>query len=112
MSRSDEERLRDISRASERAREIVRGGEQAYRDEWMRGLAAERLLHIIGEAASKLSDDTRSRYPEIPWDEMRSFRNFITHEYHKIDSKRIWLTLENHIPVLAKALAEGPFSGP
>ena len=37
--------------------------------------ATIRELEIIGEATAKVSDDVKGRYPEIPWQQIKAFRN-------------------------------------
>jgi uncharacterized protein with HEPN domain len=59
----------------------------ADRDE--QALAAFRLL-IIGENASKLSDELRLRHSELPWRRIIAFRNIMAHEYHRADPILIW----------------------
>ena len=60
MTRADELRIADIAEAAEELAEVVRVGRQAFLDSAIRLRAAERLLEIIGEAASNLSEQTES----------------------------------------------------
>lgn len=46
-------------------------------------------LTVLGEAAKTVSDEMRSRDPEIPWAEMAMMRDKIVHHYHGID----WATV-------------------
>lgn len=104
MSRSDEERISDILTAAELASKIAAEGHQALVSNWKNIPAAERALHIIGEAATKLSDDALARYPDVPWRKIRRFRTLITHEYHKVDQQTLWETLEKEVPALVEML--------
>lgn len=52
-------------------------------------------LSIIGENANKLSDDIKARHPDVPWTAMYSFRNVVSHEYHRINPERAWDALES-----------------
>jgi uncharacterized protein with HEPN domain len=47
--------------------------------------AVVRRIEIIGEAARRVSEETRARYPQIPWREMTSMRNLVIHEYDVVD---------------------------
>jgi uncharacterized protein with HEPN domain len=38
-----------------------------------------RNLEVIGEASSRLPDEFRDRYPEIPWTRIIGLRNRIVH---------------------------------
>ncbi len=42
--------------------------------------AVVRRIEIIGEAARRVSTETRSQYPEIEWREMTGMRNLVIHE--------------------------------
>ena len=50
MSRSDEERLGDIVEAARRLAEITSAGWESFSSDWMPRAAAERMMHVIGEA--------------------------------------------------------------
>jgi len=53
-------------------------------DEILRN-AILRQLSVVGEAASCLSDDMRGRLADIPWREIRGFRNIAVHAYFSLD---------------------------
>lgn len=53
-------------------------------DEILRN-AVLRQLSVVGEAASCLSDDVRGRLADIPWREIRGFRNIAVHAYFSLD---------------------------
>jgi uncharacterized protein with HEPN domain len=40
---------------------------------------------IIGEATAKLPLAVREAYPEVPWEKMQAMRNFVFHEYFRVD---------------------------
>lgn len=42
--------------------------------------AVERNLEIIGEAARRVSEETRNNNPDIPWRSIVALRNIIAHE--------------------------------
>lgn len=55
--------------------------------------AIVRQFEILGEASIHVSDDIKFKYPKIEWDRMRRFRNFLIHEYFRIDNDQIWTTI-------------------
>jgi uncharacterized protein with HEPN domain len=57
-------------------------------------------LQIIGEAASKISDEIQIKYPSISWSQIVGLRNIIVHEYFGIDLEEIWNTVFIDIPNL------------
>ena len=61
-------------------------------------------LMIVGEAASKLSEETRAKYPTIPWSEIKGMRNQIVHGYAETERDTLWETATIDIPALIAAL--------
>jgi uncharacterized protein with HEPN domain len=66
--------------------------------------AIERALEIIGEAARRVSQATRSGQPETPWAGMIGFRNVLAHEYGAIDYQRLYTVVAESVPNLIVAL--------
>jgi uncharacterized protein with HEPN domain len=62
------------------------------------------LLQIIGEAARRVSDPTRDRYPSLPWKQIVGMRHRIVHEYFRVDADIVWTTATQSVPELLKAL--------
>jgi len=66
--------------------------------------AVIRRIEIIGEAARRISDETRAAHPDLPWSEMVSMRNIMIHEYDDIDLVIVWETVQNDLPSLVESL--------
>ena len=47
--------------------------------------AVIRNFEIIGEAAKRVDENIKDKYPNIPWKEMYYLRNRISHEYFGVD---------------------------
>ncbi len=62
--------------------------------------AVMRMLEIIGEAARRVSQETRDAHSEIPWSGMIGMRNRLIHEYFRIDAQKVWETVQDDIPAL------------
>ena len=62
--------------------------------------AVIRNFEIIGEAANRLPDDFKDRYPEIDWHKIRGFRNRIVHDYMGIDYSIVWQIKLEFLPGL------------
>jgi len=62
--------------------------------------ATIRELEIIGEAINNIADDIKIQYPEVLWQEIRSFRNKITHEYFGVDARIVWDIVQNELEPL------------
>src|SRR6266478_2778582 len=52
--------------------------------------AIQYNLLIIGEAASKISRDLKSRYPNVDWNSLKDFRNVLAHDYFALDTDVVW----------------------
>jgi len=63
-----------------------------------------RRLEIIGEAARRLSSDTRERLPAVPWQDYVGLRNIVIHQYDSVDLYSIWETLQHDLPALVTAV--------
>ncbi|MBW8079255.1 MAG: DUF86 domain-containing protein [Gallionella sp.] len=66
--------------------------------------AIERYVEVIGEAAGKLSQQTRDLAPDVPWSQLIGARNVIVHGYAEIEPDRIWDIVKSHVPSLRVAV--------
>ena len=66
--------------------------------------AVVRAVEVIGEAAAKVSDPTRTANPDIPWAAMVGMRNRLIHGYFDIDTEIVWKTVSLEIPTLLPRL--------
>jgi uncharacterized protein with HEPN domain len=66
--------------------------------------AVVRNLIIIGEAARQIPPEIETAFPDLPWFEMRALRNFLTHEYDRVEVNIIWDTIRNDLPPLVPLL--------
>lgn len=67
--------------------------------------ATIRELEVIGEAIKNISDDIKLQYPDVLWQEIKSFRNKITHEYFGIDIRIVWDIVQNELELLQKQVS-------
>lgn len=68
--------------------------------------AVQMNFIVLGETATKLSDDVRNTLPHIDWRAVKGFRNIIAHEYFGVDENIVWAAIKHHLPQL-KADLEG-----
>ena len=64
----------------------------------MLNLSLVRLIEIIGEAASRLPDDFRRRYADVPWRETVGMRNRLIHGYDTVDFDILWAIVQDDLP--------------
>ncbi len=67
-------------------------------------LALVKEIEIIGEAASRISDESRKALPRIPWLQIIAMRNRLIHAYADVDLSIVWATLTSALPELMREL--------
>jgi uncharacterized protein with HEPN domain len=65
-----------------------------------------RNIEIIGEAAKKISSDTKQIYFKIPWKEISGMRDKLIHDYLGVDVEVVWRTIKEDIPILERQIRE------
>ena len=75
-------------------------------------LALRKLVEVVGEAANRVSPETRQLYPEIEWSQIIGARNRLVHGYDDIDLNVLQDIAENHLPPLIEQLASIVGDGP
>ena len=97
----DDVRLRHMLDYSREALELVRDRSRSDLDnDRVLELALVRLLEIIGEAATRVSEEGRARNPEIPWPQIIGLRNRLIHGYDSVDMDVLWEILQGDHPAL------------
>lgn len=72
----------------------------------MRYSAVIREFEIIGEAVGKLPMELKTGYPDVPWQDIKDFRNLLAHEYFGVDLEIVWNTIQYELPMLMRAVQE------
>lgn len=67
--------------------------------------AVLRNIELIGEAATRIPEDVRSRYAAIPWRQIVAMRNQLIHGYLGIDLDVVWDVVAVELPLLVRQLA-------
>ncbi len=68
--------------------------------------AVMRNLEIIGEAAKKLPENIKEKYPNVEWRKLAGLRDILIHHYFGIDEDIIWDVLANKIPEVKTELGK------
>src|SRR3989339_1050941 len=106
MSRHDDQvRLRHMLDHAREAKILAKSSDLqkvvSYR---LLNLALVRLLEIIGEAATRVSQEFRNGHPEIPWRSIVSLRNRLIHGYDEVDFGIMWTIINDDLPSLVGSL--------
>ncbi len=66
--------------------------------------AVIRRIEIMGEAAKRVAETVRQRFPQVPWHEMAGMRDRVIHSYDTVDVEIVWDTIRRDLPTLAGQL--------
>jgi uncharacterized protein with HEPN domain len=70
----------------------------------MLSLALERAIEIIGEAATRISVDTKDAALAVPWAQIAAMRHRLVHAYFDVDTAILWKTVVEELPKLLEQL--------
>jgi len=91
--------------AAEQAQSFMQGKERDELDtDPMLRLAVVKAIEIVGEAAAKISKERQAQITELPWPQIISMRNRLTHAYFDIDTEIVWKTIVEDLPPLMQVL--------
>ena len=107
--------MREIIRDKERLIHIIDSidniinGREKYSDEQIKSdpvlfYGMVKCVEIIGEAAYKLTDATRSGSSDIPWAAIIGMRHVLVHGYYQIKPERLFATMTYDLVPLRERL--------
>ena len=100
MDERDADLFRDILEHGEELAGYLSGVPLTkFRSDRMLQLVTERLLEIVGEAATGLSDDARAAVP-YDWRAVRGLRNILAHQYGRVEHDALYATATRELPLL------------
>jgi uncharacterized protein with HEPN domain len=70
----------------------------------MLSLALVKSIEIIGEAATKVSEQGKTGNPEIPWIDIINMRHRLIHTYFDVNLDIVWQTVSSDLPDLVGKL--------
>lgn len=90
----------DIREAIENIQKYAARGKDAFRKDELIQTWVLHHIQILGEAASRISDEFQEEHPDIPWFKIIGMRNILVHDYFHIDIDVVWSVVENDLPAL------------
>lgn len=61
-------------------------------------------LQISGEAANRIPEEVRARYPDADWRPVVALRNIIPHGYFTLNRRIMWETVQTDLPTLLRQI--------
>jgi uncharacterized protein with HEPN domain len=105
LPENDVVRLQHMLDAGEQALAFCAGKSRADLDgDVMLRFALVHAITVVGEAAAKVTTQTREALPDIAWSLIVGMRNRLVHAYFDIDSDVLWESVNEGLPPLAAQL--------
>jgi uncharacterized protein with HEPN domain len=109
MREDDRVRLQHMADAAQSISRFISGRERTDLDsDEMLLFAVVRAIEIIGEAAVRVSDETRRTAADIPWLDIVGMRNRIVHAYWDVNRTIVWKAAAEEVPALLERLRSLP----
>jgi uncharacterized protein with HEPN domain len=107
MPPEDRIRVLHMVEAAQTARRFIVDRQRSDLDsDQMLLFALVRAIEIIGEAASRITAETRTANPAVPWQSIVAMRNRLIHVYFDIDRSIVWKTVTEELPPLLSLLSD------
>ena len=88
----------------EAAEKIMRYVQNTHLDDFLNDEktkdAVIRNFEFIGEAAARLGPDFKESNKDIPWHQLKGYRNRLIHEYFGVDYEIVYDIIQNDLPKL------------
>jgi uncharacterized protein with HEPN domain len=106
MNEFDETRLRDMLDETRVVKQFISSSTRRDLDSnTMLAYAVIRAVEVIGEAAARVTEETRLQYPQIMWKNIIGMRNRIVHNYNNVNLDIVWQVASQNLPELEQQLA-------
>lgn len=65
--------------------------------------AVVRNFQVMGEAAKRISEETRTKHSEVPWRDIARFRDVLIHRYDEVVPSEVWRIAKDELPAALSA---------
>lgn len=101
--RSLRDRLNDLLLQLNDVEAFTKEGHDAFLRDRKTQNAVARCYEIIGEIVKQLPAEMLEKHPQIAWQDIKGFRDFLIHSYHRVDYNFLWAAVED-VPNLKTAV--------
>ncbi len=105
MSKTNVDYVRDIVEELEDILTFTSEGQQTFMESEVIQKAVVRSYEVIGEICKRLPSELRDANAQINWRKLITFRDFLVHNYDKINLRYVWEAVED-APALRAAFRE------
>ena len=106
MNQADKSKLQDILDLASEIKGFLPSTQAELPEDVLRRRAIERNLELIGEAAVKISQETKDLFPAIDWRDLIDFRIILAHNYQRVKPDSIWAAATEFLPDLVKEISK------
>jgi uncharacterized protein with HEPN domain len=80
--------------------EFTAEGQEAFMTSLKTQEAVIRCFEVMGEVVKRLPADKLAAYPHIPWKQLAGFRDFLIHNYDRVNLEIVWKAVQNDLQPL------------
>lgn len=107
MQSDDLVRIKHMLDAAREAQSFAEGrSRQELTGDRQLTLSLVKCVEIVGEAASRVSEDAKTELPSLPWLDIIGMRNRLIHAYYDVNLDILWDTVTSELPGLVAELEE------
>ena len=104
MNQNDKRRIQDIIELAAELTDYINQGQNHFDSQLSQVRAIERVIELIGEAASAISNETRATISEVDWSGLIGLRVMLAHNYQRVKRSQLWIAATVDVPLLVKSL--------